>query len=580
MSTNVNPTTVGLSNNNDIDGILWGWRWGTGTNSSTAPLNLTYSFPTATTEYTNSGYVSVTGFAAFNAAQQAAITSILTEISSFANLSFTETTNAPPAGGPWATLRYADATSVDYTNNAAVARNTGNIAIPTATSNPPELANGPIPPNSNAPLSAPYAQGDGWFNGYTNPQLGSFQYAAGLMHETGHNLGLKHGHVTQTGHGITFPALPANHNGYEYSVMTYSQFPGDNPTNGDNAPNHPTTYMMDDIAALQYLYGAHYAAGVHTYTWSPTTGQEFIDGVGQGLPFNNTGVQTNFVLMTIWDGGGNATYDFSNYATNMSIDLRPGQFVVLDTSAAHLQRADLGNNGAGGAEYFAQGNIYNALIDPNSPNETTSLIRNADGGSGNDIITGNAANNIIDGGGGTNTFVETGNHTDHSFMQLATGYIQIQDLRPGAPDGTDLVKNIQQIQFADGTFNAVGLVSPTITGTVANQQAITQMHPFQTVVIGDPNVGQTENVTITQSSDFPRPANGTLWDPSALTDGSTIGVLDNVFRVTGTAAQVTAAVEGLMWTNGLGTTHFTITVTDTLGLTGTDHITSVIGISI
>ena len=105
------------------------------------------------------------------------------------------------------------------------------------------------------------------------------------------------------------------------------------------------------------------------------------------------------------------------------------------------------------------------------------------------------------------------------------------------------------------------------------------MQPFQHVVIGDTNPGQTENVTITQTSDFPRPANGTLWDPSAFTDGSTIGVLDNVFKVAGTAAQVTAAVEGLMWTNGLGTTHFTITVTDTLGLTATDHITSVIGIS-
>ena len=204
------------------------------------------------------------------------------------------------------------------------------------------------------------------------------------MHETGHNLGLKHGHVTQTGHGITFPALPANHNSYEYSVMTYSQFPGDNPTNGDNAPNHPTTYMQDDIAALQYLYGAHYAPGAHTYSWSPTTGQEFIDGVGQGAPISN------FVLMTVWDGGGNATYDLSNYTTNQSVDLNPGQWVVLDTSAAQLQRADLGNNGAGGPEYFAHGNIAEAQIDPNNPNETTSLIRNVILGSGNDTVFGNA----------------------------------------------------------------------------------------------------------------------------------------------------------------------------------------------
>ena len=444
MATNVNPTVVGLSNNTDIDGILWGWRWGTGTHPSNNPLNLTFSFPTATTEYINGGYVSITNFSAFNAAQKSAIRTILNDISSFANLSFTETANTG------ATLRYADTTELNYTNSNTVAGHFGDHTLATAEANPPELAFG-----GNAPFSATYAQGDGWFNGYTNPQLGSFQYAAGLMHETGHNLGLKHGHVTQSGHGVNFPTLPADHDSYEYSVMTYSQFPADKPLapgNFDNAPNHPTTYMQDDIAALQYLYGAHYAPGAHTYSWSATTGQEFIDGVGQGLPFNNSGVQTNFILMTVWDGGGNATYDLSNYTTNQSVDLNPGQWVVLDTSAAHLQRADLGNDQAGGAEYFARGNIANALIDPNNPNEITSLIKNVILGSGTDTVFGNHANNRIDGGGGFDTVVETGNHTDHSFTLLATGYIQIQDLRAGSPDGTDLVKNIQQVQFADGTF--------------------------------------------------------------------------------------------------------------------------------
>jgi Peptidase M10 serralysin C terminal len=407
--------------------------------------------------------------------------------------------------------------------------------------------------------------------------------AAGLMHETGHNLGLKHGHVTQAGHGITFPALPANHDSYEYSVMTYSQFPGDNPTNGDNAPNHPTTYMQDDIAALQYLYGAHYAPGAHTYSWSATTGQEFIDGVGQGAPISN------FVLMTVWDGGGNATYDLSNYTTNQSVNLNPGQWVVLDTSAAHLQRADLGNNGAApvpGPEYFAVGNIANALIDPNNPNETTSLIGNVILGSGTDTVIGNHANNKVDGGGGQDTFVETGNHTDHSFTLLSTGYIQIQDLRPGSPDGTDQIKSVQLVQFADGTFNAVALLpDPTITGTVANQ-AVTDhaiINAFALVKITEPNVGQTETVTVTPS----QTANGTLFDPNAATDGSTI--TNGIYKVTGTAAQVTADLDALIFhptpyqvpPGNTVTTGFTIALTDSpLGLTATDKTTSVIATAV
>jgi Peptidase M10 serralysin C terminal len=165
------------------------------------------------------------------------------------------------------------------------------------------------------------------------------------------------------------------------------------------------------------------------------------------------------VLMTVWDGGGNATYDLSNYTTNQSVDLNPGQWVVLDTSSAQLQRADLGNNGAGGPEYFARGNIANALIDPNNPNEATSLIKNVILGSGTDTVIGNHANNKVDGGGGQDTFVETGNHTDHSFTLLSTGYVQIQDLRPGSPDGTDLIKSVQLVQFSDGTFK-VGLLAP------------------------------------------------------------------------------------------------------------------------
>ena len=146
MTVEINP-----SGNNDIDGILWGWSWG-----STRPegLNLSYSFPTDTKEYTDDGYVSITGFAAFTAAQQTAVTQILGNIASFANLTFTLTTNVD------AILRYGDATSVNYTNDSSVAGNVGDHAIPTATSNPPELG--------SPPFSAPYAQGDGWFNGYTN----------------------------------------------------------------------------------------------------------------------------------------------------------------------------------------------------------------------------------------------------------------------------------------------------------------------------------------------------------------------------------------------------------------------------
>jgi serralysin len=360
--------------NNDIDGILWGWKWDS--------TNITFSFPTGTAEY--AGYEEINGFQAFNATQQTAVRNILANVASFTNLTFTETTAAG------AILRYAEADSINYTDDPDVAGHDGLHTIDTAEANPPELAFGGDPP-----FAAPYAQGDSWYNhtSYNNSVPGSFGYAAGIMHETGHNLGLKHGHDTQEGHGVIFPELPPDHNSYEYSVMTYQQFPGDTGAS-DNAPDHPTTFMQNDIAALQYMYGANYNfnSGNTTYTWSTTTGQSFVNGVGGLTP------DANFILMTIWDGGGIDTYDFSNYSTDIVVDLRPGAWIDLNT-----QIANLGDNGAGGPTYFARGNIANAQVDPNNPSETLSFIERAIGGTGDDQITGNSVNNTLKGGGGDDT---------------------------------------------------------------------------------------------------------------------------------------------------------------------------------
>jgi VCBS repeat-containing protein len=431
---------VGLTTNNDIDGILWGWAWGNG-----GSLLLDFSFPTGTAEYTDNSYVSITGFSAFTAGQQAAVRTSLDMIESFSGLSFVETTQT------FAVLRYAGASAVNYTNDSDVALNTGNHTIGTAEANPPELEY-----DGDAPFSAPYAQGDSWYSAGlgANPGLGSFDFTAWIMHETGHNLGLKHGHVTQNGHGINFPMLPADHNSYEYSVMTYSQFPGDTGS-GDNAPHHPTTYMQNDIAALQYLYGANYGAGSNSgntvYTWSTATGEAFINGAGEGSAI------ANFVLMTIWDGGGNDTYDLSNYTTNLSVDLNPGQWVVLDTSPARAQRANLGDNGAGGPTYFARGNIANALL---FGGNNASLIENANGGSGNDTLTGNdigntlrgnGGNDTVDGKGGTDTAVFTGPRSQYATSPAGPG-VQIADQRPGTPDGTDTASNVEFFQFTNRTY--------------------------------------------------------------------------------------------------------------------------------
>ena len=162
---------VAQSGNQDIDGVLWGWRWSS--NQPTGHTLLTYSFPTSTAAY--GGYTSVDGFEAFNAQQQAAAQKILAMYDSVCNVDFVFTADSATAN-----IRMAEATAVDVGN--------GSITIDTRSGVAPD------------PNSAPaFSQGDTWFNHsyYNSPVLGDFAFASGLMHEIGHALGLKHGHLTQ-----------------------------------------------------------------------------------------------------------------------------------------------------------------------------------------------------------------------------------------------------------------------------------------------------------------------------------------------------------------------------------------------
>ena len=236
--------------------------------------------------------------------------------------------------------------------------------------------------------------------------------------------------------------------------MSYHSYVGSGLSGYTNAStSYPTTLMMFDIAALQTEYGANYTtnSGATIYTWDPLTGQEFVNGVGQGAPSGNK------IFMTLWDGGGNDTYDFHNYASNLTVDLTPGGWTTTSTT----QLANLGGG------HNAVGNIANALL---YQGNTASLIENAIGGSGNDTITGNVADNhltggagndVMDGGSGTDTAVYTGNLADYSQVHNVDGSWTITDLRSGSPDGTDTLRNVEQLQFNDGVV-AIGS-SPTVT---------------------------------------------------------------------------------------------------------------------
>ncbi len=383
------PATLAEIISEDIDALISGLSWGTNT--------LSYAFPTSVSQYPDDIDETdpASDFAPFTATQQQATSQLLQLVANVSNLTF-------QLGNPAsAHLRFAMSSEAD-----------------------PAYAY--YPPRGGG------LGGTAWFNklDFNNPFKGDYAWMA-VLHEAGHTLGLKHGHE-----GL---AISPDRDSLEYSVMTYRSYPGASvggPNDGysNETWGYPQTLMMLDIGALQRLYGANfnYNATDTTYRWNTGTGEFSINGAGQGAP----GV--NRVFMTLWDGGGNDTYDLSNYLVGTIINLRPGEWTTSSTQLANL-----------GDGHMARGNVANALLHDGDPR---SLIENAIGGSGGDTLIANAAANRLTGGGAVDIF----RWDAAADLGLGSGVDIVTDFVSGI-DKIDLVRIDGQVSTpVDDGFQFIG----------------------------------------------------------------------------------------------------------------------------
>lgn len=300
---------------------------------------------------------------------------------------------------------------------------------------------------------------------YAPPVPGNYTWTL-VHHEAGHALGLAHAHEDFKYSGTI---LNSQMDSPEYTVMTYRSYVG----SGTNSytiegASYPQTFMMLDIQALQFLYGPNFQtrAGANRYSWSPTTGEMFIDGKGQGAPAGNR------VFMTIWDGGGEDTYDLSNYTNSVTINLRPGEASVLSTD----QLAVLGTEVFQATETEARrtierrasGNVYNALL---YEGDERSLIERAIGGSGDDILIGNQATNRLDGGDGDDVLIGGGGSADIllggsgidtvDYAQSPAGVRAILDgIGSGGDAAGDLILRVENAAGSDFGDILIGNLEP------------------------------------------------------------------------------------------------------------------------
>ncbi|WP_374565904.1 M10 family metallopeptidase [Nitrosomonas sp.] len=371
-----------LSGINSIDALLNGARW--------AVLSIPYSFPSSNSTafwstYSN-GYGPVSGdgepwrstFAPLTSSDQSNFVNALQQWSNVINLRFVQVSESPGNVGD---IRAAYTVEADSLT----------------------LAWTYLP--SNSPLG-----GDIWIN--TKSRLNEEEWNPGslsfetILHELGHALGLKHPFADPDDPAKA--TLPPDLDNTIHTIMsyTYANLDGDE---GNGFSFHPTTPMVLDIAAIQYLYSPNngFHTGNDTYLFD----------------------DAHTYHQTIWDAGGAS--DTIHYAGSLPS--------LIDLNAT---RPSL----IGQPVYVQANGVNRGSPVPNIWIADKVTIENATGGQGDDILIGNSSRNNLDGATGIDTIRIEAQRNQVTLSKTGNGYSVKVNASPG---NEDTLVNIERAAFDD-----------------------------------------------------------------------------------------------------------------------------------
>ena len=256
---------------------------------------------------------------------------------------------------------------------------------------------------------------NGYENGQASPPGSSLPYNPAqeaqntVLHEIGHALGLDDVNAT-------VPRRAYFEDTLQYTVMSYIAADA---SGADHGLGIATSPLLDDIAAIQDIYGANLSTAL---------GDTSYFAVG---------------IYSVWDAGGIDTFDFQN-SSNQKIDLREGHF------------SDIGGY---------KGNVSIAI---------GVLIENASGGAGNDTIIGNDSANVFYLSTGQDEINGLGGYDTADLTRVGSASINVYNdsLIAIYGGGASLLESVEQIHGSNdiirvhtvhsGTLNYLGSANGSI----------------------------------------------------------------------------------------------------------------------